>query len=155
MNEQIEHESFEITNDMQAEWAMRKIREARQERERMAEHYKSQQEAIDRQTEERVSYFTGLLEAYFEQVPHKATKTGIEKYKLPSGELVMKPAGIDYIRNIDVLLGWCKENRPDWVRVKEEPAWAEIKRQIKEDGVLPVGVVPVETPATFDVKVSE
>lgn len=147
-------EGFTITNDMQADWAMKKIQEARQERERMAAHYKAQLEAIDQQTESRVGHLMDLLADYFGQVPHKATPTGMEKYKLPSGELVRKPAGIDYVRDNDVLLAWCKENRPEWVRTKEEPAWAEIKQQIQADGVLPVGVVPVEKPAAFEVRVS-
>lgn len=151
----MDNEGFVIENDMQAEWAMKRIQEAQQERERMAAHYKSQLEAIDRQTADRVEHLICLLADYFERVPHRATKTGIEKYKLPSGELERKPAGIDYRRDDDALLAWCRENHPDWVRVKEEPSWEEIKKQIMADGILPDGVMPVETPAKFNVKVKE
>jgi len=154
MTDLAEKEQFTITDDAKAEWALVKIREAQAEQSKFTEFYKAQIAKINEQTEETVSYFQSLLAAYFETVPHRSTKTGIEKFKLPSGELVKSPAGVDYDRDPVKLLAWAKKHSPndEYVKVKEEPKWADIKAYIKETGDIPDGVTPVETPAKFDVK---
>jgi len=148
-----EKEQFTITDDAKAEWALGKIREVQAEQNKFTEFYKAQIAKINEQTQETVSYFQSLLAAYFETVPHRSTKTGIEKFKLPSGELVKSPAGVDYDHDPVKLLAWAKEKNPkEYVKVAETAKWAEIKAYIKATGDIPDGVTPVETPAKFDVK---
>lgn len=147
-------DQFSITDDGKAEWAMRKIREAQEEYDRMATHFNAQLTAIAERRESTVSYMTQLLADYFQGVPRHVTKTGIEKYKLPSGELVMKPAGLDYKHEETALLEWCRKEHPEYIKITEKPSWSDVKAYIKSTGEIPDGVMPVETPAKFDVKVS-
>lgn len=148
-----EKEAFAITDDAKAEWALKKINEAQAECDKFTEFYEMQIEKIKNQTAETIGYFQGLLAAYFENVPHRSTKTGIEKYKLPSGELIRKPAGIDYQHDdAKLLLSLKSEGKDEYIQVIEKPKWAEVKKYIKETGDIPDGVTPVETPAKFEVK---
>ena len=88
---------------------------------------------------------------YFATVPHRETKTQ-EKYKLPSGELVLMKEKEDFESDNGVLLQWCKANHPELVRVKEEPDWNAVKAYIKETGELPEGVTPIQKPPEFKVR---
>ena len=80
---------FTVTDDSTAEWCLRKIKEAKADQEKWRQHYAEQMKKVEEATAQTVGYFEGLLEAYFEQVPHKATKTQ-ESYALPGGKLVRK-----------------------------------------------------------------
>lgn len=145
---------FSINDDGKAEWAVRKIAEAKEEKQRMADFYKSQLEAITSRCDQTIEYMQSLLFEYFSSVPRKATKTGIEKYALPSATLQFKPAAIDYARDEDKLLEWARSNNPDFVKVTEQASWSDIKEYIKETGELPDGVTPIEKPGKFEVKIN-
>lgn len=149
-----EHENgiFQIQDDQGAEWALKKIREAREEQVKWETFYAERLEAVRQKTQETVDYMTGLLQMYFASVPHRVTKGGTEKYALPSGELICKPAGIDYERDEGALLSWCEANLPEAVKVTRKASWEDVKKYIKETGDIPEGVVPVETEPTFQVK---
>ena len=54
----------------------------------------------------------------------------------------------------DAMLEWCKAQHPEFVRVSEKASWSDVKAYIKETGEIPDGVLPVEKPATFEVKVN-
>lgn len=149
-----EQTGWRITDDGGAEYAMRKIAEARNEIARWRDYYAEQFDKIESQHRRTIDFFTAHLADYFEQVPRRATKTGIEKYKLPSGELVRKPAGIEYQRDEAAMLEWCKAQHPEFVRVSEKASWSDVKAYIIETGEIPDGVLPVEKPATFEVKVN-
>lgn len=150
-----EKERFVIHNDQMAEWAMGKIAEANADLRKWKEFYKGKLEQARAEAEGTISYMSGLLEEYFSTQPHKVTKTGIEKYSLPSGELVRKPGGLDYKRDEAALLAWCKENMPEAVKVTEEVSWIDVKQHIKETGEIPEGVEPYQTEAAFSVSVKE
>lgn len=147
-------EGFRITDDGGAEWAMRKISEAEGELSAWKEYYAGQLSKIESRCRQTIDFMKNALADYFEQVPRHATKTGIEKYKLPSGELIRKPAGIDYQRDEDAMLEWCRTRHPEFVRVSEKASWSDVKAYIKETGEIPDGVLPVEKPAAFEVKVN-
>lgn len=149
-----EQTGWVITDDGGAEWAMRKIAEAENEMAAWKDHYAEQQARIEARCRQTIEFFTSKLADYFEQVPRRATKTGIEKYKLPSGELIRKPAGIEYQRDETAMLEWCKAQHPEFVRVSEKASWSDVKAYIKETGEIPDGVLPVEKPAAFEVKVN-
>ena len=95
---------------------------------------------------------THLLRQYFDTQQRKVTKTGIEKYSLPGGELIRKPAGLDYKRDDTALLAWCEAHLPEAVKVTRKAGWAEVKQYIKETGEIPDGVEPYETEPVFTVK---
>lgn len=149
-----EQTGWVITDDGGAEYALKQIIQAKAEKAAFKDHYAEQQAKIEARCNQKIEFFESKLLDYFEQVPRRATKTGIEKYKLPSGELVLKPAGIEYQRDEDAMLEWCKAQHPEFIRVSEKASWSDVKAYIKETGEIPDGVLPVEKPATFEVKVN-
>ena len=127
---------FIVDNDQKAEWAARKIREARQDTQKWTEYYERQLSAIRRANEETEAYFAALLADYFETVPHKATKTQ-ESYSLPSCKLVLKAQQPEFNRDEAVLCDYLdKKGRDDLVKITRRADWAALKKTLKvmEDG---------------------
>lgn len=145
-------EGFRIENDQQAEWAMKKIAEARAEIEKWERFYTEKLMEVVQSEQDTVNYMTSLLMKYFDTQERRVTKTGIEKYSLPSGVLIRKPAGIKYDRDKEALLAWCEKNLPDAIKVTREASWEAVKAYIKETGEIPSGVTVGETEPTFIVK---
>lgn len=145
-------EGFRIQNDQKAEWALGKIREAKEELAKWEAFYGQKLEAIRKETQNTIDYMTFLLQQYFDTQERRVTKTGIEKYSLPSGELIRKPGGIDYQRNEEALLAWCEAHLPAAVKMTKKTGWAEVKDHIKQTGEIPEGVTIVETDPIFQVK---
>lgn len=127
---------FIVDNDQKAEWAARKIREARQDTQKWTEYYERQLSAIRRANEDTEAYFAVLLADYFETVPHKATKTQ-ESYSLPSCKLVLKAQQPEFNRDEAVLCDYLdKKGRDDLVKITRRADWAALKKMLKvmEDG---------------------
>lgn len=127
---------FIVDNDQKAEWAARKIREARQDTQKWTEYYERQLSAIRRANEDTEAYFVALLADYFETVPHKATKTQ-ESYSLPSCKLVLKAQQPEFNRDEAVLCDYLdKKGRDDLVKITRRADWAALKKTLKvmEDG---------------------
>lgn len=127
---------FTVNNDQKAEWAARKIREARQDTQKWTEYYERQLSAIRRANEDTEAYFAALLADYFDTVPHKATKTQ-ESYSLPSCKLVLKAQQPEFNRDEAVLCDYLdKKGRDDLVRITRRADWAALKKTLKvmEDG---------------------
>lgn len=152
MNEVYTDESFRVDNDQRAEWALGKIAEAKAELAKWESFYSDKLEAIRKECQNTIDYMTGLLQQYFSTQEHKVTKTGIRKYALPSGELILKPGGIDYKRDEEAMLRWCESNLPDAVKVTRKAGWAEVKAYINKTGEIPEGVELIETEPTFQIK---
>lgn len=127
---------FIVDNDQKAEWAARKIREARQDTQKWTEYYERQLSAIRRANEDTEAYFAALLADYFDTVPHKATKTQ-ESYSLPSCKLVLKAQQPEFNRDEAVLCDYLdKKGRDDLVKITRRADWAALKKTLKvmEDG---------------------
>lgn len=127
---------FTVDNDQKAEWAARKIREARQDTKAWTEYYERQLSAIRRANEDTEAYFAALLADYFDTVPHKATKTQ-ESYSLPSCKLVLKTQQPEFNRDEVALCDYLdKKGRDDLVRITRRADWAALKKTLKvmEDG---------------------
>jgi hypothetical protein len=124
--EQEESASFIIDNDQKADWAVRKIMETENAAKMWKEYYKKQSDRVEQTTQQRIAYFTALLESYFDTVPHKATKTS-EKYKLPSGVLVRKAQAPEYERDDAQIIAWCTENAPSCVENVPKLKWTALK----------------------------
>lgn len=162
-----ENNEFVIDNDEKAEWALRKIAEERKEAQRYIDVCKSmilEYEEKIRKEEERLSkktsYFEGKLQQYFLCVQHKSTKTQ-KIYKLPGGTLRLKYQQPEFKRDEEKLLNWLKENKlMDFIKVKETPNWAELKKNIKisgdtavsEDGQIIEGVEVINKPPVFEIE---
>ena len=127
---------FTVDNDQKAEWAARKIREARQDTQKWTEYYERQLSAIRRANEDTEAYFAALLADYFDTVPHKATKTQ-ESYSLPSCKLVLKAQQPEFNRDEAVLCDYLdKKGWDDLVKITRRVDWAALKKMLKvmEDG---------------------
>lgn len=146
------NEGFRIENDKQAEWAIGKIREAKAELEKWETFYTGKLEAARMDAQDTIDYMTSLLQQYFITQERRVTKTGIQKYSLPSGELVLKPGALDYKRDEVALLTWCEAHMPEAVKVTRKPVWSEVKARIQATGELPDGVEAYMTEPTFQVK---
>lgn len=124
---------FEIKDDKAADWALRKIREAEariEQVQRFADERKAEIDAWAETATEReahtITFFTGLLQAYHHSIYKENHR--IKTIKLPAGELQLRKSQPQYIRDDDKLTAWLKAHRPEFVRIKESPDWAEAKR---------------------------
>lgn len=133
MSEFVTNEPFEIDTDAKADWALRKIREQREDAAKWRAYYLGQIAKAEESAQQTEAYFLGLLERYFATVPHRASKTQ-EAYDLPSGKLVRKAQPPAYDRDEDALLAWAKESAPELVEVKETVRWGDLKKRLAPAG---------------------
>jgi phage host-nuclease inhibitor protein Gam len=130
-------EPFIIDNDNKADWAIRKIAEARAEHDRIvglaSEQSKALQAKIDAENErlqKATERLTGQLASYMLTVPCKSTKTQ-STYRLLSGTLKRKNGGTDFRRDAAVLLEWLKKSgKTGFIKSKEEPSWEDLKETL-------------------------
>jgi len=167
LNEEEIQEGFKIDNDNLAEWAVCKISEDKAEFQRLInvcetkvleyqEKIRKYQEQLDRKT----SGLKGCLMAYFETVPHKATKTQ-ETYKLPSGTLKKKYGTPEYKVDNEKLVKWLKDaGMNDFIKTEEKAQWGELKKTVTvsfdkiltADGEVIDGVTAQDRPDSFEVE---
>lgn len=122
-----------IENDQEADWAIKKIKEAQAEADRWREYYNAMTAKVEEKSEQTKSFMMARLREYFDKVPHKDTKT-TEKYPLPSGDLIFKKPKKVFNHDDSVLLNWLKENGFfEFVKVTEKPDWAGFKKRLTED----------------------
>ena len=148
-----EGEEWTIRDDRAAEWAIEKIRAAREERDRLiglaelkiAELEDRKQRLRDR-CDMETGWLQGKLAEYFDIVPHKATKT-TESYKLLTGTLKVKKGGAVMKPDEERLTEYLFQNFPEYVKVVQKPAWGEYKKRLT---VTDAGVVDTETGEVVD-----
>lgn len=168
--EQEKKPAFTISNDSAADWALRKIADEKKEYQRIKDlgdqliaETQAKIEAAKKRYENGTGYLTSLLAQYFQQVPHKATKTQ-ETYMLLSGKLVMKLGKNKAQYDDDKLVQYLKDNDLlDYVKTKETPAWGEFSKKLdlssgttavnKETGEIVDCITVQRTPDVFSVDV--
>ena len=142
--ERTEQESFEVTDDSNANWALRKIKQAQQkqieanalateEQDKIEAWYQSEREKAQRD----IDYFQGLL-AYYALKKRKKDPE-FKSQKLPNGRIkfVKKQPKLNY--DDQAVVDYLKKNeRVDLIRIKEEPSKSEIKKAfvINEDKLI-------------------
>ncbi len=166
-------ERFEVYDDKSAEWALQKLAEIRTEEARLVgacneqiAFYQQQAQHFKDRAENSAAYFIGLLNAYFDTVPHKTTATQ-EKYQLPSGSLVLKKGRVSFKRDEAAMLAWCKAKAPKHIKVVESTDWDganSLKKSIiiaagaaiyAETGELVEGVIPTIGADSFTVELAK
>jgi phage host-nuclease inhibitor protein Gam len=161
MSEIIREEDFVIDTDEKALWALKKIKNARDDRDMWVEWYQQKIREITEQTDFATENLETMLAAYFETVPHKKTKTQ-ETYSLPGGKLILKTQNPEYKRDDKTVIAWLKANGQDqFVKVEEKLDWAGLKAAtaafegqiMTEDGEIIPGVEVVEREPKFVVEV--
>jgi len=159
-----EDKPWEISNDQSADWAIGKVLEEYAERDRLialadakiAELNEAKRNIRER-SEGRNAYLTSALQAYFQTVKTRDTKT-MRKYQLITGTLVLKRQQPEYVLDETTMLDWARENKPDCIKVTETINWGELKKQttlagesvlLAETGEVIPGVVAKERPDEF------
>ncbi|MDD2956710.1 MAG: host-nuclease inhibitor Gam family protein [Oscillospiraceae bacterium] len=161
-----ENNAFEIDTPEKANWAIKKIKEARKIRDvyidvakaEIAEYEQKIQEAEAR-CENDTAYLTAALSAYMEsgEIPTKSSKTQMVAV-LPDGKLKIKLPQICYEKDDAALLDYLLENAPEYIKTEQTPQWGEFKRLLAvhgdavvrtDTGELVVGVSAKENPGKF------
>ena len=143
-----QQEGFKIDSDSKAEWAVKRIKEAEREQNRLLALVDEERAELDVREKEILDNYAkktdglkALLEEYLraQYAKEEARETNTQiTYQLLSGKLVYKKSGLELKQNADALVNWCKEHLPDAIKVTYEPKWAEIKKKIKVVDGIPV-----------------
>jgi phage host-nuclease inhibitor protein Gam len=160
-------ENFKIENDKSADWAIKQIHEAENERDRLIALANDQIADLKDHIEELVTkcdhdtaYLKSLLAEYFETVKSKETKTQ-KTYKLLSGTLVFKKPSIKINHNDDKLIEAL--DGTEFVEIKKSLKWGEYKKNLIIDiddnnvidtttGEVIEGCSVEDVPASFTIK---
>lgn len=152
---------FVVDNDSKADWALRKILEARNERDRMVAHFKRQIELAESACQRTEETMSALLMPYMDQVPAKRTKTQTT-WQLPSGTIRIKQQAPEFRRDDAVLADWMLVNGFDrFVDRVPKPQWAKLKPLVDvvggdvvlhDTGEIINGVCAVARPPKFEVE---
>ena len=166
---EVEAEGFVIDNDQKAEWAIRKIGEHRADAQRMADvcdaeikRYTQVKAEAEEKSRHDCSFLESHLRAYFDTVPHKATKTQ-ESYKLPSGVLKIKARDPEYVHDDAAVIKWAQaQGLTDLLKIEPALKWGDMKDRLTVVGdavmytataeIVP-GVKIVEREPVFKVEV--
>lgn len=160
-----EYDSFSVQDDSQAEWCLKKIREAEADKRKWKRHYEAQLAKVNEAADNSIQYFTAKLEEYFAKVPHKETKTQ-ESYLLPSGKLVRKHQQPEYVTDNEALVPWLEQNfMSQLVKVQKKADWAGLKNVVTltpdglhvatDDGEIVPGVSVQQRPDVFKIEMEE
>lgn len=143
-----QQDGFKIDSDSKAEWAVKRIKEAEREQNRLLALVDEERAELDVREKEILDNYAkktdglkALLEEYLraQYAKEEARETNTQiTYQLLSGKLVYKKSGLELKQNADVLVNWCREHLPDAVNVTYTPKWAEIKKNIKVVDGIPV-----------------
>lgn len=143
-----QQDGFKIDSDSKAEWAVKRIKEAEREQNRLLALVDEERAELDVREKEILDNYAkktdglkALLEEYLraQYAKEEARETNTQiTYQLLSGKLVYKKSGLELKQNEDVLVNWCKEHLPDAIKVTYTPKWAEIKKNIKVVDGIPV-----------------
>lgn len=159
---------WQIDSPKAAEWAIRKIKEARAQRDRVIEaadgiiaEEEAAKEAADRRCQQTEDFFTEKLRRWFEDQEDKRETKSAYMVDLPSGKLTAAKAGkVEYTRDPEKLIPFLHATMPEMIRMKEDVDWAELKKHLQVVGGLPVldtgeivdGITVEEKPPEFKVK---
>lgn len=162
-------ESWRITDDSTADWALRRIAwhtaqiaRRREFVQREIERLQAYLQAETERHERSINFFEAHLRDYYRRLQEQGLLGDRKTYRLPHGALVVRKSGPKFERNDEQLLPWAKA--VGLVRVKDTPDWAAIKERLhvtdsmavvdRETGEVVPGVVVVEPAGeTFSVKV--
>ena len=157
----IENVTFKVTDDQKAEWCLKKIKEAENDKQFWKAFYDAQYKTVEETADETIRNMEGLLAEYFESVPHKKTTTQ-ESYKLPTGKLVLKKQEPKFERDEATVIEWLKKHEgTEFVKTQESLDWSGLKNTVcvvgdgvaNEDGEIIPGIKVVPRDDIFKVEV--
>lgn len=132
--ENINDEQFKITDEQQANWALRKIKQLQeQQRETNAlaeaeiEKINAWAESENEKAQRSIDYFQGLLAAYAMEQKQKNPK--FKSMKLPNGAIRFRKQQPKFHYDDEKLLESLKRTgKTDFIKVKEVPDKAAVKK---------------------------
>lgn len=128
---------FVVDDDSKADWALRKIAQAKRNIERRKEFVEREierlrqwQAAEDKRDQQTVDFFTSALRPFFDKLRESGALGKRKSYRLPHGTLQVRASGPKWRReDNDALLKWAEER--GLVRYKAEVAWSEIGKRLR------------------------
>lgn len=141
-----ERERFEITEDAQAAWAMRKLLSIRQrmaENEAIADAERTRIDAwvhyANGKFESDVAYFEAILTRYAQQQRDREGRKSIET---PYGSVKSRATQDKFkVTDEDEFFKWAEENLPDAVVVKRSPSMTVLKKAVTVESTNTLGLV--------------
>lgn len=126
-----DRERFKITDDSQATWAMRKAAAAKARLHDIQLIAESEIERIQHWAEKEsrepmrdLDYFEGILIEY----AMKQRAEGRKTVSTPYGAVKSRSGQAKYVFvDKEGFVAWAKQNHPDWIAVKEEPALSALR----------------------------
>lgn len=167
LTEKFTDDRFKIESVEQANWAFRKLRAISVKSSEIKELADSERARIEEwekkellSMENSKGFFEGLLIEYFAKQRQNDPKF---KLSTPYGKVSARKQQPKWEYDEVKLLEWLKENKPELVRIKEEPNKADLKKQCKvvgdtavdENGEIVEGVSVTEQGEKIDIKVVE
>lgn len=131
-----EHDGWVCRNDVQADWAVRRMRFAARKRDRLIAGIRDEIETMEARIrdveadyENETAFFRAQLDLFMESVECERTKTQL-RYELPTGIVLRrKNRQPEFIRDNEALLAWAEDyGDSDLVKVTKAPNWANIKK---------------------------
>ena len=161
------YEGWHIDSPSAADWAIEQVLAERRRRdlyieaaETRIDEYMQKIQVAKEDCERRTSFLISELDRYLDTAPARETKTQVS-LALPAGRLVRTKAKQEFQRAGDALLAYVKACAPEYVRVKEEVAWNELKQDLaitgdaavrRSTGEVVPGITVVKKPASFEIK---
>ena len=117
-------------------------------------------ERADNALASKTEIYTGALRRWFENGAERRELKASWRVPLPDGTLVLTKPSETLSHDDDALLAFVKQNRPEFVKVKESVDWAEMKKHLRvEDGAayfadtgeFADGVSVVDKPSEFKI----
>jgi hypothetical protein len=128
-------QGFTVDNDSKADWALRKLAEARrrlQERRAFVEvelaRLQAWQAKLDAEDTRLISYMERLLADYFEHLQAQGRLGRKKSYRLPHGQLTAHQVPTHWAVDEEELLAWAEPL--GLVRINKISAWKEIKARL-------------------------
>jgi hypothetical protein len=133
-----ERTQFRIEDDHQAEWALQKLAERQLELSGHREFADAEIALVNlwfadraKAVENNINYFVSLLEDYAQRERRFKERKSIP---LPHGKIATREGRQSWDVNHDDFLPWARINRPDLMRVVEEPKLKEMKALLEVVG---------------------
>ena len=133
-SEEVESESFKVYDEQSANWALRKIKQMKDQIDNnnalaqaeidKIEHWNNE---VNKQAQESIDYFTSLLTSY--ALNKRAEDPKFKSLKLPNGRIGFRKSQPKWVYDNDKVIETLeKANLTDFIRVKKEPAKTDIKK---------------------------
>ncbi|MBP5248659.1 MAG: host-nuclease inhibitor Gam family protein [Lachnospiraceae bacterium] len=156
-------ERFRVVDDQTAEWCIEQIKNANKEKKKWKAFYDERYRRVCEACDRTIANMESMLQTYFENVPHKVTKTQ-ESYALPSGKLVFKAQGPEFERDDAAIMKWMYENSntpSKYIKTKESLDWDKFRKTLSvigetvcdENGEIIPGIKATERPSVFKVEI--